>query len=137
MNYFAIWVGGEKKLVKIGKWTTVAGNTLINTNWWKVTIWKYVMISQNVSLITWTHDYTKFWKERIATIPKWFIWDIMIEDGARICNNAIIIWPCTIWKNSVVAAWSVVTKDVPDYAIVWWNPAKIIKLIQKNSIQNV
>jgi len=27
----------------------------------------------------------------------------------------------------VIAAYSIVTKSVPAYAIVWWNPAKVIK----------
>ena len=33
----------------------------------------------------------------------------------------------TIGEGAVVAAGSVVTKDVPDYAIVGGNPAKVIK----------
>lgn len=126
MNHFIIWKGGA---VNIDKTTVVAGNTLINVNWWNVTIWKYCMISQNVCLVTGTHDYTKFGNERMATVPFWFNWDITIKDWVWLCNNTTIIWPCTIWKNSVVAAWSVVTKDIPDYVIVWWNPARIIKKI--------
>ena len=33
----------------------------------------------------------------------------------------------TIGDWAVVWAWAIVTKDVPPYAIVWWNPARIIK----------
>ena len=39
----------------------------------------------------------------------------------------------TIGVNSVVAANSVVTKDVPDYAIVGGSPAKVIKYIGKST----
>ena len=32
-----------------------------------------------------------------------------------------------IWQWAVIAAWAVVTNDIPSYAIAWWVPAKIIK----------
>lgn len=32
-----------------------------------------------------------------------------------------------IWDGAVIWAWSVVTKNIPAYSIVWWNPAKVIK----------
>ena len=35
----------------------------------------------------------------------------------------------TIGRNAVVAAGAVVTKDVPDNAVVGGNPAKIIKTL--------
>ncbi len=45
--------------------------------------------------------------------------------GAR----AIILPGCThIGAHSIIGAGSVVTKDIPDYAIVGGNPAKIIKM---------
>lgn len=31
------------------------------------------------------------------------------------------------WNGAIVGAWAVVTKDIPPYAIVWGNPAKLIK----------
>lgn len=51
---------------------------------------------------------------------------IVIKDYAWICTGAIIIQGVTIGKGAVVAAGAVVTKDVPDYAIVGGSPAKII-----------
>lgn len=53
--------------------------------------------------------------------------DISIKDDVWIGLNSIILSGVTIGKGAVVAAGSVVTKDVPDYAIVGGNPAKIIK----------
>lgn len=135
MNYFVIGGGREEHSLTIDKTAAIAWNSLLNLNGWNIIIKPYAMISQNVSLITWTHDYTKFWMERMCSLyPKnteWYMfkWDIIIEEWAWLCNNVTIIWPCIIGKNSVVAAWSVVTKNVPDYVIVWWNPAKIIKKI--------
>lgn len=39
----------------------------------------------------------------------------------------IIVPGVTIGEGAIVAAGSVVVKDVPDYAIVGGNPAKVIK----------
>lgn len=52
---------------------------------------------------------------------------VKILKGAWICAHAIILKGVTIGEGAIVGAGSVVTKDVPDYAIVAGNPAKIIK----------
>lgn len=52
---------------------------------------------------------------------------ITIKDKAWIGFNVILLKGVTIGKGAVVAAGSVVTKDVPDYAVVAGNPAQIIK----------
>ena len=52
---------------------------------------------------------------------------MLIWHDVRIWRNAIIVKWIKIWTWAVIWAGSVVTKDIPPYAIVWWNPAKIIK----------
>ncbi len=52
---------------------------------------------------------------------------ILIFDDVWIGMNSIILSGLTINQGSVIAAGSVVTKDVPPYAIVGGNPAKVIK----------
>jgi acetyltransferase-like isoleucine patch superfamily enzyme len=52
---------------------------------------------------------------------------IVIKDKAWIGFNCIILKGVTIGVGAVVAAGSVVTQDVPDFAVVAGNPAKIIK----------
>lgn len=46
-----------------------------------------------------------------------------IKDGARIGVSCIFFPMIVVGKQAVVGAGSVVTKDVPDYAIVFGNPA--------------
>lgn len=53
--------------------------------------------------------------------------DIILKDDVWIGANSIILSGVTINKGAIVAAGSVVTKDIPPYAIVGGNPAKIIK----------
>jgi acetyltransferase-like isoleucine patch superfamily enzyme len=52
---------------------------------------------------------------------------ITIMDKAWIGFNCIVLKGVTVGKGAVVAAGSVVTKDVPDFAVVAGNPAAIIK----------
>ena len=51
---------------------------------------------------------------------------IVIEDDVWICLKATVLKGVTIGRGSIVAAGSVVTKDVPAGVIVGGNPAKII-----------
>jgi acetyltransferase-like isoleucine patch superfamily enzyme len=63
------------------------------------------------------------------------IWDsgrgdnyrIKVEDDVWIGHGAIILSPCTIGRGAIVAAGSVVTKDVLPYSIVGGSPAKLLK----------
>ncbi len=80
-------------------------------------------------------DDVKDWKKGIDEnkIGYYKNWDnvkhgpVIIKDMAWIGFNSIILKGVTIGKGAVVAAGSVVTKDVPDFAVVAGNPAKIIK----------
>lgn len=52
---------------------------------------------------------------------------IVVKDDVWIATNAIILSGVTIGQGAVIGAGAVVTKDVPPYAIVGGNPAKVIK----------
>lgn len=49
-----------------------------------------------------------------------------VKEGASIGANATIVCGHTVGKCAMVAAGAVVTKDVPDYALVAGVPAKVI-----------
>lgn len=53
--------------------------------------------------------------------------DIIVEDDVWIGDSAIISSGVHIGQGAIIAAGAVVTKDVPPYAIVGGNPAKLIK----------
>nr|WP_297705748.1 acyltransferase [uncultured Butyrivibrio sp.] len=52
--------------------------------------------------------------------------NVKIGDNALLGARSIVLCGVTIGKNALVASGSVVTKDVPDYAIVAGAPARVI-----------
>lgn len=85
-----------------------------------------VMIGPNVSIITTGHPLEPS-QRRAAVIAK----PVVIERNVWIAAGAIIIGGVTIGENSVVAAGSVVTKDVPPNTLVGGNPARVIRPIDE------
>lgn len=86
-----------------------------------ITIGDDVFIAPKVCLTTINHDFNPY--NRRATFCK----PIVIKDRVWIGINVTICPGVTIGENSVIAAGSVVTKDVPPNVIVAGNPAKVIK----------
>ena len=56
----------------------------------------------------------------------------LIEGDVIIANNVTVKSGITIGEYSMVGAGAVVTKDVPAYAVVAGNPAKVVKWISKS-----
>src|ERR1700760_3009292 len=83
-----------------------------------------VMIGPNVSIITAGHPLEPS-QRRAATVGK----PIVIERNVWIAAGATIIGGVTVGENSVVAAASVVTKDVPPNSLIGGNPARVIRSI--------
>ncbi|MCX8080332.1 MAG: N-acetyltransferase [Bacteroidia bacterium] len=67
----------------------------------------------------------------MQTDSDWQVIQTRVKKGASIGSNATILCGITIGENALVGAGSVVTKDVPDNAVVAGNPAKILKYFKK------
>lgn len=61
----------------------------------------------------------------------WSITPTLVQRGASIGANATIVCGTTIGEYAMVAAGSVVTRDVPPYTLVMGNPARTVARIDK------
>ncbi len=90
-----------------------------------VTIGNNVILAQYIGVSGLNHGYED------VTMPirdqKCTTGLITIEDDCWIGTNAVITAGVTVGKHSIVAAGSVVTKDVLPFSIVGGNPARLLK----------
>ncbi|MBL4287576.1 acyltransferase [Vibrio fluvialis] len=93
-----------------------------------VYIWDGVTIEDNVFIgpcVTFTNDK----QPRSKVYPEKFP-NMLIKQNASIGANVTLLPGITIGKYAMIGAGSVVTKDVPDYAVVVGNPAKIVRFLE-------
>lgn len=90
-----------------------------------VTIHDHVMTAQNVVISGLNHGFKNVdvaFRYQPCTTS-----EIIIGEGCWIGANVIITAGVQVGKFSIIAAGTVVTKNVPDYTIVAGNPARILK----------
>lgn len=108
---------GENARLKIGNFCSIAENVHIllggehRSDW--VTTYPFNVLWPKVAGHIKGHPRTKG--------------DVIIGNDVWIATGAFILSGVTIGDGAVIAAHAVVTKDVPPYAIVGGNPAKIIR----------
>ena len=93
-----------------------------------VYLWDGIVIEDNVFIgpcVAFTNDKTP----RSKQYPEEFL-RTTIRINASIGANATILPGITLGENCMVGAGAVVTKNVPDNAVVVGNPAKIIRYIE-------
>jgi virginiamycin A acetyltransferase len=121
--------------VQLGRFTSLWGpNLSIHTHNEKVIIGSFCSIARNVTIQTYNHNHQKITSYFIGQNlfnEKWdnekiTKGDIVIENDVWIGANSVILGGVTLHNGAVVAANSVVTKDVPPYSIVAGTPAKVI-----------
>ncbi len=84
-----------------------------------------VMMGPDVMIFTQNHETVRLdIPMRLQTAPKK---PVVIEDDVWISARVIILPGVTVHKGAIIGAGAVVTKDVPEYAVVGGNPARIIK----------
>lgn len=127
--FFNINASGSK--ITIGDNVGISGSTLNATT--SITIGNNVLIGSGC-LITDTDSHPLFAEDRILNRnDKTKCAPIVIEDNSFIGARSIILKGVTIGTGAVVGAGSVVTKNVPPYAVVCGNPAKLIKILKENN----
>lgn len=108
--------------VIIGDRTKIGlSNTIIGP----VTIGHDIRLAQNITLSGLNHNYQDIscpiHVQGVSIAP------IIIEDATWIGANVVVLAGVTIGKHCVIAAGSIVTKDIPSYSVAVGNPARVVK----------
>ena len=107
------WIVQNKERLKIGCKTDIGAFTYINAK-------HGVIIGRNVQIGSHCSIYT------ISTIDN-KMGKVIIKENARIGTHSTIMPGVTIGKNSIVGAYSFVNKNIPDNAVAYGVPVKIIR----------
>lgn len=108
--------------------TAVTNNAVVNTISGNVSIGEWVMLAHGVHLVTGQHDITKFNGERQLAAP-FHGRDITVEEGAWLATNVTVLGPCRIGRHAVVAAGSLLRRDVPAFAVFAGVPARQVAVV--------
>tara|TARA_Y100001958_G_C21248089_1_gene580316 strand:- start:8156 stop:8734 length:579 start_codon:yes stop_codon:yes gene_type:complete len=131
--------------VKIGENTSLGQNVNISNN---VKIGNNVKIQNNVSVYEGVEieDYVFCGPSMVFTnilnprseFPKRgkeFYKKTIVKKSASLGANSTILCGLTIGKYALIGAGAVVTKDVPDYALVVGNPGRIVGWVDKKGLK--
>ena len=124
---------------KIGKNCNIGQNVVVSPD---VTIGNNVKIQNNVSIYTGvvceddvflgpSMVFTNVINPRSSVIRRDEYMSTVVKKGASIGANSTVVCGNNIGKYSFVGAGAVVTKNVPDYALVVGNPARQIGWISE------
>ncbi len=139
VNLYGCQIGNGTKIgafVEIQRGATVGENCKISSHSFiceGVTIGNGVFVGHNVSFI---NDKTPMAVNEDGSLKKADDWQLIfthIEDCVSIGTSATIMGGITIGKGAVIGAGAVVTKDVPPYAVMVGNPAKVIRYGENNN----
>jgi len=113
---------GDGSLVEIGDYSAIG----IDCRVLSVVMGKHIMMGPDVTFIAYNHNFSdpdKSMQGRgyLPADP------ITVGDNSWFGTKVIVLPGRKIGRCAIIGAGAVVTKDVPDYAIVAGNPARIIR----------
>lgn len=132
VNLYGCTIGDNSRIgtfVEIQKNAIIGRNVKVSSHTFiceGVTIEDDVFVGHNVSFINDKYPRATAGNGQLQTEADWQVVPTRVKRGASIGTSATILCGVTIGENAIIGAGSVVTKDVPDNAIVAGVPARIV-----------
>lgn len=122
---------GSGKYISIGDNSGIGVNCDVNSY---TTIGKNVMMGPEVKILTHKHIFDNF---EVPIREQGYLTDkVEICDDVWIGTRAIILPGVIVGRGVIIGAGAIVTKSIPDYAIVGGNPAKVIRYRNKENTKS-
>lgn len=132
VNLYGCTIGDDTKIgtfVEIQKNAIVGPRCKISSHTFiceGVVIDEQVFVGHGVMFINDRHPRATNPDGSLQTESDWTLELTRVKRGASIGTNATIVSGITIGEGALIGAGAVVTKDVPDYAIVTGVPARVV-----------
>jgi UDP-2-acetamido-3-amino-2,3-dideoxy-glucuronate N-acetyltransferase len=139
VNLYGCKIGKNTKIgtfVEIQKGATAGSNCKISSHTFiceGVEIEDGVFIGHGVMFTNDIYPKAVDGEGNLQTEADWVVVKTTVKKQASIGSNATILCGITIGESALIGAGAVVTKDVPDYAIVAGVPAKVIGDVRNKS----
>lgn len=115
------------KTIEIGRRVFInTGNIFLNSPKDGIKIGNFVNIAPQCIFLTSNYDYTD-WTKPMNYSSKTIYKPIEIGDDVWIGAGSVILPGVKICRGAIIGAGAVVTREIPEYAIVGGSPAKLIK----------
>ena len=137
INLYGCEVGEGSKIgafVEIQKNARIGRNCKISSHAFVcegVTIEDQVFVGHGVVFINDPYPRATNANGHLQTEADWRVETITVKKGASIGSGSTILSCVVIGENAMVGAGSVVTRDVPDDAVVAGNPARVLRFIDR------
>jgi UDP-2-acetamido-3-amino-2,3-dideoxy-glucuronate N-acetyltransferase len=133
INLYGCEIGDNTKIgafVEIQKNAKVGRNCKISSHSFiceGVTIGDNVFVGHGVTFINDAYPRATTAEGKLQDERDWTVEPTRVRNGASIGSGSTILSKVVIGENALVGAGSVVTRDVPDNAIVAGNPARLLR----------